>query len=432
MLVLVLAGVSARAADLIPVPDFSEYQIPISQNAQTDSPIWEWVNLAVLVAALSLASYLALVARSRRGLLALSIASLLWFGFVREGCVCPIGATQNVALALADSSYLVPTTVVAIFVLPLVFTLFFGRTFCAAVCPLGAMQEVVAVRTVKVPSWLDHTLGLIPYIYLGAAVIFAASGAGFVICRYDPFVAMFRMSGDVNMLVFGACILVLGLIVGRPYCRYLCPYGGILALLSKVSRWHTAITPNECIECQLCENSCPYGAIEAPSTPLARAGRPAARNRLAIMLLVIPVLIAIGTGLGMALSVPLSSLDFDVSLAERIRLEEMGLVEDTTDASDAFRNTGQPVSELYGRAIERRQLYRSLGGWLGAWIGLVVGVKLATLSIRRRRTDYQPDRTRCVSCGRCYWYCPNEQVRLGLIEDVSEMVDLEKLKKTEQ
>ena len=96
--------------------------------------------------ALSLASYFALVTRSRRHLLVLTIASLLWFGFWRKGCVCPIGATQNVALAMVDATYVVPLGG-AFFVLPLVFTLFFGRTFCAAVCPLGAVQELVAVRS---------------------------------------------------------------------------------------------------------------------------------------------------------------------------------------------------------------------------------------------------------------------------------------------
>ena len=108
---------------------------------------------------------------------------------------------------------------VAFFALPLVFTLLFGRTFCAAVCPLGAVQELVAVRPLKVPLWLDHALGLLAYVYLGAAVLFAATDTAFVICRYDPFVAMFRLSGDVNMLVLGGCFLAVGMLVGRPYCR---------------------------------------------------------------------------------------------------------------------------------------------------------------------------------------------------------------------
>ena len=72
----------------------------------------------------------------------------------------------------------VPITVAAFFLLPLAFTLFFGRTFCAAVCPLGAVQELVALRPINVPVWLDHALGLFAYVYLGAGVVFAASGAG--------------------------------------------------------------------------------------------------------------------------------------------------------------------------------------------------------------------------------------------------------------
>ncbi len=414
----------ALAGDLIPTPEFKDHAIPVSMPPAAESMGWEWINVLILVGALCLASYFALISRSRRGLFLLAVASLIWFGFVRDGCVCSVGATQNVVYALGDPSYAIPATVILLFVLPLVFTLFFGRTFCAAVCPLGAIQEVVAVRSVRVPSWLDHALGIVPHVYLGAAVIFAVSGTAFVICRYDPFVAMFRLNGDVNMLVFGACLLFLGLFIGRPYCRYLCPYGAILGALSKVAKWHARIPPKECIQCRLCEDSCPYGAIQEPALPLAPNAKPAARRRLAGMLLLTPVLIAVGIGLGMLLAVPLSRLDPQVRLTERMRLEETGQVTGTIDASEAFRGTGRPVSELYGIALQRRARFRTLGAWLGAWTGLVIGVKLVTLSIRRKRTDYQPDRSRCVSCGRCYWYCPGEQVRLGLIRDVSEVVEL--------
>jgi len=410
------------AGDLIPTPEFADHAIPVSIPPAPEDMSWEWLNVLILIGALGLASYFALVNRSRRSLFLLAIASLIWFGFVRDGCVCPIGATQNVAYSTTDSGYAIPATIVLLFALPLVFTLFFGRTFCGAVCPLGAIQEVVAVRSVRVPTWIDHGLGMIPHVYLGAAVIFAVSGTAFVICRYDPFVAIFRMSGDVNMLVFGACLLLLGLFVGRPYCRYLCPYGAILGVLSKGSKWHAKIAPEDCIQCRLCEDACPYGAIQEPALPLVPQGKPAARRRLAGMLLLVPVLIAVGIGLGMLLAGSLSRMDPDVRLAEQIRGEETGQVTEMTDASEAFRGTGQPISELYAIAVQRRARFRTLGGWLGAWTGLVIGLKLVTLCIRRKRTDYQPDRSRCVSCGRCYRYCPGEQVRLGLIRDVSEMV----------
>ncbi len=54
--------------------------------------------------------------------------------------------------------------------------------------------------------------------------------------------------------------------------------------------------------------------------------------------------------------------------------------------------------------------------------GLVVGVKLIYLSVRRRRADYQPDRAACVSCGRCFWYCPCEHARHGEIKGTEEVV----------
>ncbi len=261
----------SRAGEFIPLPSFSTYEIKSTQNP-LPLPQWrEYLDVTALFVGLSLASYFALVKRSRRGLFLLTIVSLLWLGFWRKGCICPIGAIGNVTLAVCDSNYIIPLSAIVIFILPLVFTLFFGRTFCAAVCPLGAMQELVAIRPVQTPVWLDHALGLLAYVYLGAAVLFAATGTAFVICRYDPFVGFFRLSASANMLILGACFLVVGVFVGRPYCRYLCPYGAILGLVSKVSKWHVKITPDICIQCRLCEESCPYGAIREPTVALSAA-----------------------------------------------------------------------------------------------------------------------------------------------------------------
>ncbi|MDP6442645.1 MAG: 4Fe-4S binding protein, partial [Pirellulaceae bacterium] len=374
------------------------------------------------VAALCLASYFTLVTRSRRNVLILTIASLIWFGFWRQGCVCPIGATQNVALAIVDPTYAVPLTVVAFFIIPLVFTLFFGRTFCASVCPLGAMQELVAVRTVAVPRWLDHSLGLVAYIYLGAAVIFAATRTGFIICRYDPFIPFFRLGGNTDMLIFGGSVLVIGLFVGRPYCRYLCPYGAMLRVLSCLSKFRLSIPPDSCVNCQLCEDVCPYGAIHPPTVLQTSKGRRQGKKQLGLALAAAPIVFGAFTGLGMMISVPLAQWHPESRVAEQVRLEEMGVAEKTTDASDAFRGTGRSVEDLYASAIARRDRFFKLGGLLGAWTGIVVGIKLVHLSLRRRRDDYQADRAGCVSCGRCYWYCPVEKVRLGLIEDISEVV----------
>jgi len=285
--------VAAETQQMLSRPEIEGHATPTSEFPEPRATGMEYVDVVVLVVALSLASYFALRRRSRRSLFLLTIFSLVWFGFLREGCVCSIGSIQNVALALGDPTYGISLAVVAFFAIPLGFTLFFGRTFCSSVCPLGAVQELVTLQPVKVPTWLDHTLGLIPYIYLGGAVVFAATGTAFIICEYDPFVAFFRLSGSVNMLILWACFLVIGFYVGRPYCRYLCPYGALLKLTSKISRWRLRIPPEECINCRLCEDACPYGAIQPPTVEQSDSARRAARTRTVVLVLLAPVILGV-------------------------------------------------------------------------------------------------------------------------------------------
>jgi NosR/NirI family nitrous oxide reductase transcriptional regulator len=264
--VLLLGPLAALGEIRFPPPEFeSGYQLPQATTPPSSPAVHEYVDAAVLLGALLLASYLILKRRSRRAIFALTIFSLLYFGFARHGCICPVGAIQNVTLTVFDSGYAMPITVGIFFILPLVLTLFFGRMFCGAVCPLGAIQDVVLIHPVTVPRWLESGLRLLAYTYLGSAVLFAALGSAFVICRYDPFVGFFRLSGNWNVIVLGSALLVIGLFVGRPYCRFLCPYGVILRQMSRLSKWRVTITPDECIECRLCEQSCPFGAIREPT-----------------------------------------------------------------------------------------------------------------------------------------------------------------------
>jgi ferredoxin len=420
MLLLVAVVWPSVSMGEIPLPDFSAYDVPDTEHPAVHRSTWrEYVDVGVLVAGLALASFLAIKVRSRAGLLALGIAALVWFGFVRGGCICPIGAIQNVSMAAADSGYVIPWFVVAFFALPLVFTLFFGRTFCAAVCPLGAIQEVVAIRPVRLPMWVDQAFGLVAYFYLGLAVAVAVASNVLLICRYDPFVAFFRFGGSAGMLIFGGAFLLAGLFVARPYCRFLCPLGAILGPLSRVSWRHVRIPPNECINCRLCEDVCPYNAIQAPTVAPTPAERARGRRRLALAIIGLPLLTGLGFALGRTLEAPLAQLHPRVRLAERIQAEDAGLATDTTDASNAFRQSGESTRALYADAYRLTKRLGWAGAFFGGWVGLVIGVKLIHLSIRRRRDEYQPDAAKCVSCGRCFWYCPKEQVRRGLIDETA-------------
>ncbi|HOW71853.1 MAG TPA: 4Fe-4S binding protein [Phycisphaerae bacterium] len=241
------------------------YVIPAVQRSVSRSVWWGAVDVAVLSVALAASAWLALRRRSRRGLVFLTIGSLAYFGFYRDGCVCPIGAIQNVAVALVDHSYAVPLVVVIFFFLPLVAALLFGRVFCGGVCPLGAIADLVVIRPVEVPRRLDGVLGAIKYLYLIVAVWLAirpAESRDFVICRFDPFVGFFRLAGPGHMLIIGGILLLVGMFIARPYCRYLCPYGAILAVLSRFSWRGVTITPDKELDCGLCVGSCPFGAIE--------------------------------------------------------------------------------------------------------------------------------------------------------------------------
>ena len=444
LLCLLAPASAALSQQRFPPPEFEgPYRMPTTTTPSAQAPWAQIVDLGMLAAALAAASVLAIRTRRRGPIVALSILSLLYFGFYRGGCVCPIGAIQNVSLALFGGGYALPLIVVAFFLLPLLTAVFFGRTFCAAVCPLGAAQDLVVLRPLAVPSWLEQSLGLLAWVYLAAAVVFAATGSAMLICRYDPFVAIFRLiplgkvfeawsrgdpalnpaalSGRLDTLLLTGAFLLIGLFIARPYCRYFCPYGVLLGLLSKVSRWRVTITPTECVQCRLCEDTCPVGAIRVPTAEAPVRLRTRGKSALAAALLAAPLLLAAGAVLGGMLGKTMARMHPTVALADRVRLENAGKVAGTTDASEAFRETGRAAEDLYAEAggIEAAFVsrWKPLGAGagaahlFGAFVGLVIALKVVGLSVRRRRTDYEADQAACVACGRCFAHCPVEQAR---------------------
>lgn len=426
LLLLAIAG-AAVAEQRFPPPEFeSGHQLPVATTPAARAVWFQYLDVAVLAASLGLASWLIYKRRSRKGLVALSIFSLLYFGFWKKGCVCAIGSLQNVSLALCDRSYAVPIGVVAFFVLPLVWALFAGRSFCAAVCPHGALQDLVLLKPLKVPPGLEQALSVLPYIYLGAGVLFAATGSACIICQYDPFVPIFRLSGRSLMVLSGVALLLLGVFVGRPYCRFLCPYGALLKLGSSVAKWRVRVTPDYCTQCRLCEAACPFGAMREPQASPADAPALAKdRRRLAWMLALLPVLLLGGGWLGHQFGAPASRLHPTVSLADQlVRAEgtapQLGALSPDDLALERARQT--PKEIVAGAAVIRHEF--GIGGWIfGAWVGLVIGVKLISLSVRRKRADYEPDRGDCFACARCFEYCPNELVRRGLMPAAGPALD---------
>ena len=76
------------------------------------------------------------------------------------------------------------------------------------------------------------------------------------------------LDGAVRLAAF---LLGLGLFTERAYCRFLCPLGGVLALLDKLHLVDLLKRRPECGNpCSLCERSCPVKAI-APTGKIIMA-----------------------------------------------------------------------------------------------------------------------------------------------------------------
>jgi ferredoxin len=256
----------SRPVTSAPQPDNigGDYVLPPVQRVAPRSAWWYLADSVLLLAGLVAMALAAHRWRRREIAAAITIASLAYFGFFRQGCVCPIGAIQNVAAAAAEPALAVPAVVLFFFFLPLIAALFVGRVFCGGVCPLGAIQDLVVLKPLQLPAAVDRWGGLLKYGYLGLAIWFATraeEACDFIICRFDPFVGFFRFNGTAGMLAFGGGLLAIGTVIGRPYCRFLCPYGGLLAIVSRFAIRPVQITPDEELECGLCDKSCPFGAI---------------------------------------------------------------------------------------------------------------------------------------------------------------------------
>lgn len=72
----------------------------------------------------------------------------------------------------------------------------------------------------------------------------------------------------------------------------------------------------------------------------------------------------------------------------------------------------QAVEILRTEALGIQRTFRIGGLLLGFWCGLVAAVRVAALGRVPRRKDYEIEQGLCVSCGRCFAYCPMERTRL--------------------
>ena len=141
----------------------------------------------------------------------------------------------------------------------LVSALLFKRAACSFVCPFFPLGELLwrtgerwFGRNFAAPFWFDLVLRTAKYlmlVWVGWALFANAMGTEFASV---PIASWARHA--VPLL---AAIVLLSLFFQMPWCRYLCPYGALLGLMSMASLLKIRRSPRHCVRCHQCDQRCP-------------------------------------------------------------------------------------------------------------------------------------------------------------------------------
>ncbi len=177
-----------------------------------------------------------------------------------------------------------------------VLTIFLGRFFCGWLCPLGSMQHFASWLSCRGKSSAEllaankyRKAQRLKYFILVAVLAAAAMPyprAALFSGLFDPIPLVYR-SVNVGLLAvmdnFGNIVsatdrvypggwlivaVLLGIlamcsVVPRFYCRFICPLGAMLGLMSEFALWRIGKSQNKCSNCRACEKHCQGGCTPA-------------------------------------------------------------------------------------------------------------------------------------------------------------------------
>lgn len=183
---------------------------------------------------------------------------------------CPFGGLETVYTYVTEGNTLCSVGVSNLFVVVAVLAsvLLLRRAFCSHVCPVGTLQEWMRTlgrrlgwrKPLAVPTGLDAALSLLKYAVL-VFFLWITWQAGELLFRgYCPAYALLGRHGeDITTwaYVVSGGILVGGLFLTVPFCRWLCPLAAVMNPLAKVGLVHVARDPGSCADCGKCARACP-------------------------------------------------------------------------------------------------------------------------------------------------------------------------------
>jgi len=162
-----------------------------------------------------------------------------------------------------------------IFIIATVFV--WGRgLFCGWLCPFGSLSNLLF----KVGQWVGlkrfqfalprrwhDRLKWVKYGVFGTllAVSMFSMTTAEMLAEIEPFKTTFLVGWFQRAwpyTLFAAALLGLSIFTERPFCKYLCPLGGALAMPSTF-RWFGLRRKDECESCKACAKGCGAQAIDA-------------------------------------------------------------------------------------------------------------------------------------------------------------------------
>ena len=192
--------------------------------------------------------------------------AVVYLGFARSQLISVVNIFGLTSMNLPVFRYNLAWYFFAIFTV--VTTILWGRLYCGRICAFGALTQLMdrivpAKFRVEVPRRIEQHASKIKYALLAIVVLYYVGTKDISIYRYvEPF-WMFSLRASTGMWIGVAVLLVATVFVRNLYCRFLCPVGAFLGLLStltvfRIKRW------KECNSCTICEKKCEWGAIRGP------------------------------------------------------------------------------------------------------------------------------------------------------------------------
>ena len=163
-----------------------------------------------------------------------------------------------------------------IFLAIVLVSLIAGKSFCSWLCPIGFLSELIGdfgeklfKRKLILPKWLDYPLRSLKYLLLGflfysVFVLMSVTAIrAFLNSPYNQVadLKMYFFFADISrtaLIVLGVLFL-LSIFVRNFWCRFLCPYGALLGIVSFLSPNKIKRNIPSCIDCALCAKACPNG-----------------------------------------------------------------------------------------------------------------------------------------------------------------------------